>query len=317
MPDPETINLLMKALGAAALAAVLALFAIAQPWRRSGAGRSALAWILAIGTGFYLGCWILGLVPHWPPSDCAGRLLLVVFPVALAVEGFAALPKIPVWLGIIVRLVVAAGTAPALLYKSRYITDFAGPNSREWSSLQTGVILASLAAALALVWMLMIWLARRAPVSAPVVLAGVCGGAGLTVMLSGYATGGQLGLPLAAALAGGAIVALAASSLRLSSAWVGPAVVGWFSLLVIGHFFGELTMLHAVLLFVAPLFGWLPELPYVRSLRPWIKGPLRIILVAALVAAIVLHARHVFEEASKPSPGSSEPSAKDYMDFGR
>ncbi len=122
-------------------------------------------------------------------------------------------------------------------------------------------------------------------------------------MLSGYATGGQLGLPLAAALAGGAIVALAASSLRLSSSWVGPAVVGWFSLLVIGHFFGELTLIHAVLLFVAPLLGWLPELPYVRALRPWAKGLLRIVLVAAMVAAIVFHALNVFQEQSKGSSG--------------
>jgi hypothetical protein len=317
MPDPETINLLMKALGAAAAAAVLALFAIGQPWRTFGAGRTALAWILGIGTGFYVGCWILGLLPLWPPRDCAGRLLLVVFPAALAVEVLAALPKIPAWLGIMLRLAVAAGTAPVLLYKSRYITELAGANSREWSPLQIGVILASLAATLALIWMLMILLARRAPVSTPVVLAGICAGTGLTIMLSGYATGGQLGLPLAAALAGGAVVALAAPSLRLSSAWVAPAVVGWFSLLVIGHFFGELTIFHAVLLFVAPLLAWLPELPYVRSLRPWVKGPLGIILVAAMVSAIVLHARHVFEEASKPSPGSNEPSAKDYMDFGR
>src|SRR5205807_6799247 len=125
-------------------------------------------------------------------------------------EGVAALSKIPVWLGIIVRLVVAAGTAPALLYKSRYITELAGPNSREWSSLQVVVILASLAAALALVWMLMILLARRAPVSAPVMLAGVCGGAGLTLMLSRFATGGQLGLPLSPPLARGALVPPAA-----------------------------------------------------------------------------------------------------------
>jgi hypothetical protein len=314
--DPEAINLLLKALGAAAVAAALVLFAIAQPWSKSSTGRTDLAWVLAIGTGFYLGCWILGLLPHWPPRDCAGRLLLVVFPAALAVEGVAALPKIPAWLGIILKLAVAAGTAPVLLYKSRYIAEFAGANSQEWSPLQTWVILASLAAGLALVWLLMILLARRAPVSAPVVLAGVCAGTGLTVMLSGYATGGQLGLPLAAALAGGVIVILAASGLRLSSSWVGPAAVGWFSLLVIGHFFGELTIFHAVLLFVAPLLAWLPELPYVRSLRPWVRGPLRIILVAAMVAAIVLHAQHVFEEASKPSPGANEPSAKDYMDFG-
>ena len=39
-------------------------------------------------------------------------------------------------------------------------------------------------------------------------------------------------------------------------------MVGLFSLLVIGHFFGELTTAHAILLLFAPLLGWLPELPY-------------------------------------------------------
>src|SRR5438445_556558 len=135
------------------------------------------------------------------------------------------------------------------------------------------------------------------------VLACVCGGAGVTLMLSSYATGGQLGLPLAAVLAGAAMVTLASAGLRGTGSWVGPAVVGLFSLLLIGHFFGELTATHAAVLFAAPLLAWLPELPYARRALPWLKELARIVLVAALVAAVAFQAFRVFQEESKDSSG--------------
>jgi hypothetical protein len=138
-------------------------------------------------------------------------------------------------------------------------------------------------------------------------------------MLSGYATGGQFGLPLASALAGVSTAALVLRGSPRAAGPLGVPIVGLFSLLVIGHFFGELTSAHAILLFCAPLLGWLPELPFVRRLPPWTLGLIRVILVGILVSAVVLHAHSRFAEnpgTASPAPGD-EPSLEDYMDSGK
>ena len=44
-----------------------------------------------------------------------------------------------------------------------------------------------------------------------------------------------------------------------SEAAIGVGVVAAFSLLVVGRLFAGVTMLNAVLLFIAPLLAWLPE----------------------------------------------------------
>jgi hypothetical protein len=138
-------------------------------------------------------------------------------------------------------------------------------------------------------------------------------------MLSGYATGGQDGLPLSAALLGGSAAALLLSPAARGTSPVGIAVVLLFSLLVIGRFFGELSSVHAILLFAAPLLGWLPELAPLRRVSPRIRGLARVILVTVLVVAVVGDAVRNFVNNGQASPGSpsSEPSIRDYADFGR
>ena len=53
---------------------------------------------------------------------------------------------------------------------------------------------------------------------------------------------------------------------------LGVAVVGLYSLLVIGRFFGELSSTHAIVLFASPLLAWLPELPGLRCLPQWARN---------------------------------------------
>ena len=61
----------------------------------------------------------------------------------------------------------------------------------------------ALALGQAVSWALLVLLARRSPgVSLTIGLAIVIGGSAITIMLSGYATGGQAGLPLSAAILG-------------------------------------------------------------------------------------------------------------------
>jgi hypothetical protein len=152
-----------------------------------------------------------------------------------------------------------------------------------------------------------------------VCLAVVSASAAVTIMLSGYATGGQVGLPLAAAFLGAAAAALLLPRTAWGTGPLGVAIIGLFSLLLIGRFFGELTTIHAILLFCAPVLGWLSELPYLRRLPPWVRGLARVLLVVVLACAVVVHAAVRFAANSEPStePGSEQPSIQDYMDSGR
>src|SRR5262249_27371713 len=138
------------------------------------------------------------------------------------------------------------------------------------------------------------------------------------VMLSGYASGGQMGLPLAAALVGAMVASLALVGPLDVNGILGLGVVGLFALLVIGRFFGQLATGHAALLFFGLLLCWLPEMPYVRRLGPRLRGLLRVVLVAVpVIIALTLAQQKHLKDSARTSPGSEEPSIQDYMDFGK
>jgi hypothetical protein len=149
----------------------------------------------------------------------------------------------------------------------------------------------------------------------PLALAGTCAGAAVTIMLSGYLSGGELGLPLAAALGGSALAALVLLRRCTHTALLGVGIVGLFGLLILGRFFGNLTTLHAALLFAAPLLCWLPEAWGVRRLWPWARGCLRVVLVLLPIGLVLVRAQEKFDEQSKSSSGAPEPTKEDYMDF--
>jgi len=315
MPDPV---LIVTAMGVAVAVSAVVLLICGWHWPAARPSWRDAGWALGVGAGVFLGCWVLGIRPHWPPREDQDRLLALVLPAVVVVELLAAFPRVPRWLIWPLRSAIAAGGAGVLLHGSSYLSDLAGPGSREWSLAQAWLILGGLAAALAAVWVLLAILARRAPgLSHAVCLSGTSAGAALTVMLSGYASGGQVGLPLAAALLGAAAAMLVLPRAPRATGPIGVAIVGLFSLLVIGRFFGQLTSAHAILLFCAPLLGWLPELPYLRRLPPWARGLAHVVLVAALVSAVVVDAQRKFVEGSKASSESKETTAQDYMDFGR
>ncbi len=317
MPDPV---LMLTAMGIAfaVSAALLGIFGWRgrQAWPTSfDAGR-----VIGVAVGFVLGCWVLGNRAHWPPRDDQERLLALVFPAAVLVELLAVFPKVPRWLIWPLRFVIVAGGARVLLHGTSYITDLTGPGTSEWSPSLACLIFAGLAALEAAVWALVSLLARPAPgPSVSVCTAVASAGAAVTVMLSGYATGGQVGLPLAAALMGAISAGFVLTRGSPRTGPLGMAIVALFSLLVIGRFFGELTSVHAVLLFCAPLLGWLPELPYVRRLPPWARGLARVILVGIVVSAVLVSAQRKFNHdfQAPGEAGSKEPSVQDYMDFGK
>jgi hypothetical protein len=319
MPDP---TLILEALAAAALTAAAVLLFCAWPWRAPHAVRASVGSIVGVGLGFFVGCWLLELRPHWPPREDQDRLLLILFPALMLGEVVAALIRRFPWLVWLLRIIVAAGAARVLLHNTSYLTELAGPGTREWTPAQTWGILGGLAATLAGVWALLVWLRDRAGVgsglSISLAVAVACAGAAVTIMLSGYASGGEMGLPLAGALAGTVLASLALMTPPDGEGMLGLGIVGLYALLIMGHFFGQLAVAHAALLFVGTLLCWIPELPYLRRLGPRLRGLIRVLFVAVPVAVALALAQQKFvSDSIRTSPGSPEPSIQDYMDFGK
>jgi hypothetical protein len=318
MPEPV---LILTAMGIAVAASALIFVICGWRWRRAAESPWLNAgWVLGVGFGLLLGCGALGIRPHWPPSEVIDRLLGLVLPAVLVVELLAVFPKVPRWLVWTLRLALVVGGARVLLQGTSYITDLAGPGTSEWSPSLAWVIFGGLAALEAAVWALLSLLDRRVPgPSVPVCLAVASAGAALTVMFSGSASGGQVGLPLAAAIVGSATAMLVLTRSSRGSGPLGVPIIGLFSLLVMGRFFGELTSAYALLLFCAPLLGWLPELPYVSRLPSWARGLASVLLVGALVSALVVLAQRKFDRdfQSPSGAGTKEPSVRDYMNFGK
>jgi hypothetical protein len=269
--------------------------------------------VIGIALGFYLGCGILGLWPHWPPLEDRDRLLLILLPVVIIIEVFGAFVtrlSAVVWL---TRLALALSTARVLLHSSVYLTPAESPDSTGWTPAQQWLILGGLGLAMAGVWAALILLARRAPGrSLPLALAFACAGTAVAVMLSGYATVGPLGLLLGAGLFGSAIGSLWLAAPPDPTGVIGLGVVGLFSLVVVGRFFGELTSVNAALLLSAPLLCWAPE---ALRLGPRLRGAGRVVLTAAPIA-IALFLIQRGEKPSQTSPEAAEPGLEDYRNFG-
>jgi hypothetical protein len=315
MPDPIQMA---EATGLAFTASALLLGLFAWWGRRRAAGPTWIdaGWVVGTGAGFYLGCWMLGVRPHWPPGEDMDRLLEIVVPSALAVELLSAFSRIPRWLIWTLRLVIAGCLARVLLDGSIYLSGSTEPGTLAWTPTMTWLILRLLEAALATSWVLMVLLARRSSAVTPVVgLAIAVGGSAITIMLSGYASGGQVGLPMAAALLGAASVALLTPGPARLTAPIGLAIVGLSSLLVIGRFFGELRTDHAILLFTAPLLAWLPELPVLRRLPPWGRGVIRVLLVGMLVLGVLADAGRRFAAGSGPAASGAAGDSGQYEEY--
>ena len=228
---------------------------------------------LGIGLGFFAGCWVLGVQPRWRPREDLERLLVVVLP---AVIGNRAAHRAGTNTRL-ARLAVAPGSlgrdSPYLAARNQlyhrphragdkrmvagpHLARFRGHGCRDGQ--QSGLYFRVVPR-------------RVSRSSLSVCLAITSAGAALTVMLSGYATGGQIGFPLAAALIGTTALALFQRQTTPGIGPLGVSLVGLFSLLLIGCFFGALSLGHAVVLLCAPLLSWLPELSHPRRLPPWTR----------------------------------------------
>ncbi len=310
MPDPIKI---LTAIGAAFAASALVLVFCGWRGRKTGTGTVDFGWVAGTSAGFLLACCVLGKAPHWPPVEDQDRLLFLVLPAVVVVELLGAFRKLPRWLVWPLRAALAAAVAPVLLHGTSYLSDQGGPGTADWSTTQACLILGGLAAGLLAVWVLLGLLSARAQgVSTALCLAIASAGAGLAVMISGYMSGGQNGLALAGAVSGAAVATLALRWQSRGARPLGVAVVAFYSLVVIGRFFGELSSTHAIVLFASPLLAWLPELPPARRLPRRARSLTDMVMVGLCVSAIVALEIKKFAENSPSATGSEwdEPAAQ-------
>ena len=287
---PDLIQMI-EAMVAAAAAAAAVVWLIALPRVPHRPARIAASRVLGLGVGSCLGFVVLGFRPHWPPIEDQDRFLLLVLPSLLAVDFLGLVSGLRRRWVLLSRGTVAAAAAPTLLYGSTYLADLAGPGSREWPPAVAMLVLAGLGLAFATEWFLLDRaICRVSPPAAVGALIVSTIAASITVMLSGYATGGQMGLPLAAALAGAWASGMIVRDPRPIRVPLATALGGLFSLLVVGRFFARLTSVHAILLFCAPILCAAFELPFLRWLGPWPRAAASLLLVGCLAAGVVVSA---------------------------
>jgi hypothetical protein len=207
-------------------------------------------------------------------------------------------------------------SAPILLYETTYLTELAGPGSREWTNQQIAAWLMGMASAVAFVWMAAVRLLRTdSGRFLPFALALTAGSAGITIMLSGYLTGGELAQPLAGAVGGASLAVLCLRMLKCKLGAVGVGVVGLFGLLVVGRIFGELTTVHAGIFLMAPLLVCVPELLPRKCSSPWLRGTLAIIVLVMPISFVVMQAREKFVQASGVRLSPEETTVDDYLEY--
>jgi hypothetical protein len=323
MPDPIA---LARVMGIAAVIAAACVLLCGWPWRSPRPGRTAAGWVLGVAAAVYTGCILFDVRLRWPPLEALQRFLILLLPATVLVELLGAAPRLPRRLIGLMRLLLAAAAPWVLLYGSKYLVDPSPEQAGRTLGLAGGWVLGSddspsavdlrklfdallalSSCALVLVWSLLATLHRRTGTRAlPLALAGTCLGAGATIMYSGDLSDGQIGLPLGAALAGAALASLLLRAEDGPRGSLGIALISLFSLLVIGHFFGQLTIGHALLLLFAPVLCWVPVLVAPRRLPGWAPALMQLGLTAVVVVLVLLQAQRQAEQELQPSSDTTD-----------
>lgn len=205
------------------------------------------------------------------------------------------------------RLALYASVGKILLHDSVYLGDVGSGNPDAWSFARILAGFGGSFAGVIVLWSLLRRLSERSAAgSIAVSLALTIQCTGLATMMAGYIKGGAAAIPLAAALAGTTLASpLLAKDLgdkvrTYFQGMIGIGVIGLFSLLCIGHYFGQLTGGRAVVLFLTPLLSWISELPGMRACPAWQKSGVRLIAVIMVLSAVLFFAKRDFDKKMAP-----------------
>lgn len=248
--------------------------------------------------GIVAGLAVQGVVPAVPPVTGLDRWLLIGFPLLLSADAFGAR-----WLSIpssrLLRLSAAAMAAPIILYGSIHFE--AVPAVPLLPGLTAGGLFTVIAAGCLLVTMTALndHSATEPPLLAAAFVVLTLQVAAATVMLGGWIRGGAAALPLAGSCTG---ILLASPGLRNRLAAVLVIRWGVWSLcgvVLLGHFFGRLSVLQSLLLLAAAVTGPLLTLP-TRRIAVRFRATIRCILTLLLLALVLIPAILQFLARMKP-----------------
>jgi hypothetical protein len=289
MPEPWPF------LKATAVAAALGFVIVAAAsWFRR-ATNEALIGLVAIAIGFAGGCYVFPIDVKWPPFSGLDRFLLVLLPAAFFAETVAHLPRVPAWCIWILRAIVAAGGGIVLLYNSVYLTA-----NSPWPFWQMTRLLVLAPLVLIVEWWLLWKLEQRSPnIATRWNMAIAIVSAGMMVMLGGYIKGGAVAFPFSAAIVGASLWPARSSSSPFQSG-LGFSLVGLFGVLFVGQFFGQISLVGAIVVLLSPLLGWASELLPKRFQKPWQIAAVRIAVVAIPLVVVMTIAKRDFDRRMGP-----------------
>ncbi|MGY8770120.1 MAG: hypothetical protein ACKVH8_17020 [Pirellulales bacterium] len=300
MPDPILYLKVIAATAIISTACVLLIAALQRSGKKNCLGIGCAA---AIGCGLIVGCYLLSLQMAWPPRSAIERFLTLVLPLVLTIELVAGFNRLPHWSVWLLRGTLALILPRILLHGSVYLSG----EEYGWPLWQTyfvplvgGVLLVGM-------WSLLLRLTERSSgssISLTIQMSTLC--AGFTVMMAGYIKGGSIAFLLVAAL----LVTTIGGSLLFKRSdesedngmpvIIGVGVIGLFSFLFIGRYFGELTTGTALVVLLAPLLCWTTELPLLRNQKPWFVDIFHLFLVAIPLLIVLFLAKREFDKNMSP-----------------
>lgn len=300
MPDPV---LYTQAMAVAAVVSMLCVLTTGLARSAAAAGRMNLASVLALGMGLLAGYRVLHLRCAWPPVNGLDRLLTLVLPAAFVIEVLAGSASFPRWIGRCLRIGLVLSCGRILLHASIYL----GGSKNAWTTTQAFWLLFLSCALLGGVWWAMNRLADRgSDTSILWALALATQTTAITVMLEGYVTGGAAALPLTPALIGTSLGAILSRKSFSLQGCVGIGVLGLFGLLFVGRWFGGLSTLQALTIFLAPVLCWLTEVPPLSRRPRWVRNLLRQSLVAIPLVVVLIVTKRSFDRDTRPLLGAAK-----------
>ncbi len=328
MPDPILISKAMIVAGLLSAAMVACYRLVA--WRTISTNLpmtwsfNRLVGGLAVATGLIGGIWMLGLIPAWPPAVDRGRLIWILIPVFLVIELILcrrrdARSQAGRWLRCLLRFLAAFSIMPVVVWRSIYVANVGGPDSRIWSNWQMVAWFSLIGLGSFGLWAIAIVLVRKLPLGLLTwIMAFVYLCSGVTIMLSGYLSAGQLAFPLAVSLITMLIATGQSNKREVLEGAVGISTLLLVGLFVAGHFFAELRAIDAIILGVSLLLPGVIKLPIIAKRRLWLQVVLAVLISCTPPLFVVYQTQHRFSERSNPAatPTNNSPSISDYLNYG-
>lgn len=246
------------------LPGLVAAAALAGVWKFTK--NAASGWRTAVVVSFLIGMWALdaqgaGVVTAISKSMrvteardfLALMVILAVIPDAVAAVGYRGAV-----VGWVLRLGLCVFVPWRLLWGSRFLPKVAPPpnfDTGAWEPLEAVLWIGGWAGALLATWAVVRAESTESPHLRSALATLAVFAASATVAMSGSLTYGQVAGVLVATVAGCALVTWLLKVGRGPDAAAGPIVIAFGGVVVLAHFFAELTLLHAVLLLAGLAIG--------------------------------------------------------------